>query len=135
MLNKKIKELRLENKLTQSELCEVMYQKHSFKLSPSAIGMYEQGRRQPDNELLSMFADAFNVSVDYLLGRTTERNPVRIVKETKDLLQYLNEGEKEQFLALGIQQIVLKKEVTDPGRLKELMLKAMKIMRAIDDDN
>ncbi|MGV8153394.1 MAG: helix-turn-helix domain-containing protein [Alkaliphilus sp.] len=124
-----LKILRKQNKITQTELGKVV------NLSKQSISSYENNTSFPPHDILQALANYFDVSVDYLLGRTTERNPVRIVKETKDLLQYLNEGEKEQFLALGIQQIVLKKEVTDPGRLKELMLKAMKIMRAIDDDN
>jgi SOS-response transcriptional repressors (RecA-mediated autopeptidases) len=41
-----------------------------FKLSKSAIGMYERDEREPSIELIHKFADFFNVSVDYLLGRT-----------------------------------------------------------------
>lgn len=34
-----------------------------------AYSLYEQGKREPDNETLQKLADYFNVSVDYLLGR------------------------------------------------------------------
>ncbi len=36
--------------------------------------MYERDQRFPDKDILSKIADYFEVSVDYLLGRTDERN-------------------------------------------------------------
>lgn len=58
-----LKELREKRGLTQAQLS------NSLKISPSAIGMYEQGRREPDHETLSKIADFFDVSIDYLIGR------------------------------------------------------------------
>lgn len=39
-------------------------------VSESAVGMYERGDREPDMEVVGKIADIFDVSVDYLLGRT-----------------------------------------------------------------
>ena len=36
-------------------------------ISPSAMGMYEQGRRQPSGQLLVAMARELNVTTDYLL--------------------------------------------------------------------
>ena len=36
-------------------------------ISPSAVGMYEQGRREPPCDILIASAETFDVSVDYLL--------------------------------------------------------------------
>ena len=36
--------------------------------------MYERDQRFPDKDILGKIADYFEVSVDYLLGRTDERN-------------------------------------------------------------
>lgn len=36
-------------------------------ISPSAVGMYEQGRREPPCDILIALAETFDVSVDYLL--------------------------------------------------------------------
>ncbi|MEG1036586.1 MAG: LexA family transcriptional regulator [Anaerovoracaceae bacterium] len=58
------KQLRQEARLTQDELAE------KLRLSRSAIGMYESGRREPDLETTELIADFFNVDIDYLLGRT-----------------------------------------------------------------
>ena len=59
--------LRKEKGLHQSELGEI------FGLSPSAIGSYERDLREPAYNHLIAFADYFQVSIDYLLCRTNER--------------------------------------------------------------
>ncbi|MDO5688696.1 MAG: helix-turn-helix transcriptional regulator [Tissierellia bacterium] len=33
--------------------------------------MYEQNRRDPDKDTLMKISDIFNVSIDYLLGKTS----------------------------------------------------------------
>lgn len=63
-----LKNLRLEKEINQSELGEII------GISPSTVGMYERDQRFPDKDILSKIADYFEVSVDYLLGRTDERN-------------------------------------------------------------
>lgn len=68
MFSKILKYLRLEKGLTQTELGKVL------NLSQRAISHYESGQRFPDEELLNLIADYFNVSVDYLLGRTKIKN-------------------------------------------------------------
>jgi len=60
--------LRNEKKLTQSQLAK------ELNISPSAIGMYEQGRRKPSYELLENICDYFNVDMDYLMGRSDIKN-------------------------------------------------------------
>ena len=61
MLGPRIAILRKERKLSQSELAQLL------KISPSAVGMYEQGRREPSAQLLVEMAQIFGVSTDYLL--------------------------------------------------------------------
>lgn len=39
-----------------------------------SIGRYEKDEREPKSEMLNLLADFFSVSVDYLLGRTSEQN-------------------------------------------------------------
>jgi len=70
MLNIRLRELRTEKKLTQADVAKFL------KISHQAYNFYETGRREPDNETLQKIADFFDVSTDYLLGRTDERNPV-----------------------------------------------------------
>ena len=40
---------------------------NKLNIGPSAIGMYEQGRRTPSVELLINMANLFGVSLDYLI--------------------------------------------------------------------
>ena len=63
---KRLKELREMRDLTQEELAKLL------NTSRSRIGMYEQGKRQPDFEMQEAIADFFNVTIDYLFGRTPE---------------------------------------------------------------
>ncbi|WP_426453793.1 helix-turn-helix domain-containing protein [Paenibacillus sp. S-38] len=60
-------ELRSEKKLSQDELAT------RLKISKSAVGMYERDQREPSFELVREIADYFDVSTDYLLGRTDLR--------------------------------------------------------------
>ncbi|MDN5276299.1 MAG: hypothetical protein PWR01_264 [Clostridiales bacterium] len=69
MFAERLRKLRKERKMTQTDLGKIL------GLSTSAIGMYEQGRRDPDSNTLQKIADIFNVTVDYLLGRSDIRNP------------------------------------------------------------
>lgn len=39
-------------------------------MSQNTISRYETGEREADYKTLILFADYFNVSIDYLLGRT-----------------------------------------------------------------
>jgi transcriptional regulator with XRE-family HTH domain len=68
MFGKRLKELRKKNELTQSDLARII------NVSPSTIGMYERENRQPTVETLNHLANHFEVTVDYLLGRTNQRN-------------------------------------------------------------
>lgn len=61
MLGARIAALRKEKGLSQAELAR------RLKVSPSAIGMYEQGRREPSGQTLVAMAELFGVSTDYLL--------------------------------------------------------------------
>lgn len=76
MFAKRLRKLRKEKGINQTELGNIL------GLSTSAIGMYEQGRRTPDQETLKKIADFFDVSIDYLLGRTDDRKPPEKIEET-----------------------------------------------------
>lgn len=58
----KIKERRKQRHFTQSQLAKML------GVSASAVGMYEQGRREPDNKTLLKLCEIFDTSSDYLLG-------------------------------------------------------------------
>lgn len=61
MLSKQITYLRKKSGISQSQLASIL------KVSPSTIGMYEQGRRVPDLTMLVSLSQFFGVSLDYLI--------------------------------------------------------------------
>jgi transcriptional regulator with XRE-family HTH domain len=61
MLGARIAMLRRTAGLSQAQLAD------ATGLSPSAIGMYEQGRREPSIETLVAMADVLGVSLDLLI--------------------------------------------------------------------
>ncbi len=68
ILSERLKQLREEKELMQKEIASFL------NISTSAYGFYEQDKRTPTPDVLSKLADYFNVSVDYLLGKTNTRN-------------------------------------------------------------
>ena len=61
MLGARIASLRKAAGMSQSQLAQ------ELKISASAVGMYEQGRRQPSVDLLAAMAKLFSVSIDFLV--------------------------------------------------------------------
>lgn len=61
MLSKQITYLRKLSGMSQSQLAS------AINVSPSTIGMYEQGRRTPDIPTLISISRLFGVSLDYLI--------------------------------------------------------------------
>lgn len=61
MLGLRIAALRRERGMSQQALAE------AISVSASAVGMYEQGRREPSLDRLVAIARVFDVSTDYLL--------------------------------------------------------------------
>lgn len=61
MLGERICLLRRRQGWSQTELAK------RLRISPSTVGMYEQGRREPSLEGAVELSRAFGVSVDYLL--------------------------------------------------------------------
>ncbi len=68
LIGKTIKKLRTEKNITQSELANFL------GLTPKMISFYELGERFPPYDIILKISDYFNVSTDYLLGKTAENN-------------------------------------------------------------
>lgn len=61
---KNLKKLRNENNVTQQQLAD------AISVSQQSINKYENHNIEPDISTLIQMADYFNVTVDYLIGRT-----------------------------------------------------------------
>ena len=80
MLGQRISILRRRAGLSQSELAR------RLQISASALGMYEQGRREPSMDTLVAIAEQLQVSTDFLLtGKIrTAQEDARMIENLLD---------------------------------------------------
>ena len=81
----RLQELREDKGISRKDLAA------SLNITVSALGMYEQGRREPNMEMLIRLADYFNVSLDFLVGRSFNEDETRKII---DALHLKNEIDK-----------------------------------------
>ena len=77
--SKNFKVLRKVHELTQEQVAEML------GVSAQAISKWECGVSYPDIEVLPIISNAFNVSIDYLLG-------IDIAKQEKDIAEIINKS-------------------------------------------
>lgn len=101
----RIKELRKSKNLTQKDLAV------TFSTTDSNVSGWESGKWQPDINTLFSLADYFDVSIDYLLGRETQKSPATfdgygaIDKQTTDILKlfrYMNDIQRAQVYGYSV---------------------------------
>jgi transcriptional regulator with XRE-family HTH domain len=101
-----------------------------LKMSPSSIKRWDQNT--PSVTSVEKVADYFNVSVDYLLGRTDVPDNVNNVLSDKDLLKInrlrenLPEKSKERMIAL---LYLIYEEYVDPPskeKIKQFLIEITK---------
>lgn len=64
-MGNRIKELRKEKKITQTQLSAYLH------IDQTTVSKWELEKAFPDSKVLSILADYFDVSIDYLLNRTS----------------------------------------------------------------
>lgn len=69
MLPQRLKALRKEAGLTQKEIAQ------QIQVGQNSYSNWENGNRKPTAEITSKLAHLFNVSTEYLLGKTDNKNP------------------------------------------------------------
>ena len=78
-VGEKLKQLRLSRKMTQEALAK------NLGVSISTVGMYERGKRNPDNGMLVKISKVFSISIDNLLGiRELSNEATDIITEMKE---------------------------------------------------
>lgn len=82
-LGEKLCRLRTERGIYLKELAAELH------LSISAVSSYENGVHSPDIKTLEKFARFYNVSADYLLGRTECMIPIEDLRR-QDVANYIN---------------------------------------------
>lgn len=74
-----LQELREDKNISRKALAA------KLNISVSTLGMYEQGRREPNIDMLIKIADYFNVSIDFLVGRKFRDNDMQLLEEAFNL--------------------------------------------------
>jgi transcriptional regulator with XRE-family HTH domain len=82
----RLKELRLENKITQKKLAT------ELGVSRSLIAMIESGQQDGGRELTKKVAQYFNVSIDYLEGLADDNKTVERENLVSNFLSFLVES-------------------------------------------
>lgn len=90
-LGKRIKYLRETNRISQIEFAK------KIGVSNAVLSRYESGDRRPDYDTLQLIADFFEVSTDYLLGRTDIPTHSTEDQDEADFHAFANSPELQEF--------------------------------------
>lgn len=113
----RIRDLREDNDLTQEQLCRKLY------MHKTTYTNYEQGKHTVPLDFAVLIADFYDVSIDYIAGRTNFPKGNANPKFKKDELELVckfsklserNKGRIEQFL-----EQLLEQEYEETAKLKE----------------
>jgi transcriptional regulator with XRE-family HTH domain len=102
VLNKRLKMLREENKMTKKEIAEYP------KIVQTTYGKYELGKKEPNYKTLNKSANYFGALINYPLGRTNIRNPVneiaKTVRNNSELLEFWQNTSSRDDLKIMFKQ-------------------------------
>lgn len=101
------KQIREENGLTQKDCAD------KFGLTLRAWQSYEQGVSEPKYEVLCRIADEFNVSTDYLLGRT-------------EIKAMVGGSPEEQLDVTAAEQEIIRRYTEFPENVRLLLLETIR---------
>lgn len=101
----RLKFLREEKGLFQSDIAKIL------GISVAAVGFYENEKRDMSPDTIIKLAEYFDVTTDYLLGKTDVRNPGQQIDDvlneamigmSKEEYEALNETQKKQIRDFAI---------------------------------
>lgn len=87
-----LQDLREDRDISRKDLATVL------NISVSTLGMYEQGRREPNIDMLIKIANYFDVSIDFLVGRSFKNENNEMLTEAlhvKNKIDKLPQGYKD----------------------------------------
>ena len=104
----RLKELREESNLTQRDVANAIH------IGTSSVGRWERGEGLPTVDFIIRLADFFQVSVDYLLGRSDDFGYVNLqfpahalsAQEQKFLKNFRKLDPRQQSIIIGIVELL-----------------------------
>lgn len=86
---------------------------------------YEKEAREPNSENLIQIANYFNVSVDYLIGRSNDEETVRSTNADQELQEYLEElkNRPEMRMLFSVSKNATKEDVEQAVKIIEALKK------------
>nr|WP_155483373.1 helix-turn-helix transcriptional regulator [Lysinibacillus sphaericus] len=91
MLSIRLKALRTQQRKTQQEMADLL------GITRQGYAKYENNLGEPDNSTLAKLADYFEVSTDYLLGRTDNPANTQQEKDEAAFQAFANDPELNVF--------------------------------------
>lgn len=96
---KRIRDLREDNDYTQREIAEVLH------ITRPQYNIYELGDRKMPLDKMLMLADFYDVSIDYIMGRTNYKKVVQaemMTSKNARLTEYYNRlSQEDQDYIMG----------------------------------
>ena len=115
-LGTKIKNLRLKENLTQSELAK------KANISRVALGQYERNQREPSWKILKNIASSLNVSITYLTDDIEEADLKKIIINDIDAhTKFFTDEKSKSLVAKSIALFNSENEYLTTEKIKELI--------------
>ena len=115
----RIVRLRKSRALTQKQLAS------GVGLSEVGIQNYEGRRRKPTYDVLVALADFFDVSIDYLVGRTDKPDseektdkPDKVETDFLGVFRELSDSDRKNLSAFAKFLLAMKENPAEPGKRK-----------------
>ena len=104
MFEQQIESLRKKKGWSQAELARRLH------ISPSTVGMYEQGRREPSIDVLVAMSEEFGVTIDYLItGKVCTLTDPRLSEQADhvmDIISVLKDLSREDLMILLVAKLL-----------------------------
>lgn len=101
IIGRRMKSIRENKDLKQNKVAK------KLSVSPYQLSRYENGKSKPDPELIAKIATYYDVSTDYLLGKTDSQKvamteELALSKDEKDVAKRLEDFKKDLTSADGL---------------------------------
>jgi transcriptional regulator with XRE-family HTH domain len=119
-MGQRILELLEQKDMTQRELAQ------KLGITEVSVSRYINGTHKPHSDIISKIAECLNVSVDYLLGRTSNKNEEELIQkfiiesmETSfsqrliELLESNNISQRELAMKVGVQEATISRYINE----------------------